>query len=188
MRVLLMAHGSRGDLTPLAGLAPRLRDLGAEVRTCAPPYEEFAELLAGVGAEHVPFGRDVRTLRTGAPPSDAAAFAAERVAEHVGTVAAAAEGCDALVASGLMPTGARSVAEKLSIRYVYAGFPPPVRDALGVVEKANHSAAQRWWRTVPDGISVEAGQNGIDKLAAQMDSRKRKTDGGWAAWRSKDRD
>ncbi|UQX03418.1 hypothetical protein [Streptomyces sp. RerS4] len=36
----------------------------------------------------------------------------------------AAEGCDVLVASGLMPAGARSVAEKPGIRYVYAGFHP----------------------------------------------------------------
>ncbi|MCX4804687.1 hypothetical protein OG594_24235 [Streptomyces sp. NBC_01214] len=76
MRVLLMAYGSRGDIAPLAELAATLRAVGAEVRVCAPPDEEFAELLAGVGAEHVPFGRDVRVLRTGAPSSDAAAFAA----------------------------------------------------------------------------------------------------------------
>ncbi|MET9695288.1 glycosyltransferase, partial [Streptomyces sp. NPDC006514] len=124
MRVLLMAYGSRGDIAPLAGLAATLRELGAEVRVCAPPDEEFAELLAGVGAELVPFGRDVRALRTGAPPSDAAAFAAELVAAHFDTVGKAAEGCDVLVASGLMPAGARSVAEKLGIRYVYAGFHP----------------------------------------------------------------
>lgn len=102
MRVLLMAYGSRGDIAPLAGLAAQLRKLGAEVRVCAPPDEEFAELLAGVGAELVPFGRDVRALRTGAPPSDAAAFAAELVAAHFDTVGRAAEGCDVLVASGLM--------------------------------------------------------------------------------------
>ncbi|MET9693661.1 glycosyltransferase, partial [Streptomyces sp. NPDC006514] len=124
MRVLLMAYGSRGDIAPLAGLAAQLRKLGAEVRVCAPPDEEFAKLLAGVGAELVPFGRDVRALRTGAPPSDAAAFAAELVAAHFDTVGKAAEDCDVLVASGLMPAGARSVAEKLGIRYVYAGFHP----------------------------------------------------------------
>lgn len=44
----------------------------------------------------------------------------------------------------------------------------------GVVEKANHSAAQRWWRTVPDGISVEQAQSGIDKLAVRMDERRRR--------------
>ncbi|MFF5427761.1 MULTISPECIES: glycosyltransferase [unclassified Streptomyces] len=124
MRVLLMAYGSRGDIAPLAGLAAQLRHHGAEVRVCAPPDEEFAELVAGVGAELVPFGRDVRALRTGAPPSDAAAFAAELVAAHFDTVARAAEDCDVLVASGLMPAGARSVAEKRGIRYVYAGFHP----------------------------------------------------------------
>ncbi|WP_206060783.1 glycosyltransferase [Nonomuraea basaltis] len=79
MRVLLSTYGSRGDVEPLAGLAGRLRELGGEVRVCAPPDEEFA---------------------------------------------AAAEGCDALVATGLMPAGARSVAEKLGIRYVYACFHP----------------------------------------------------------------
>src|SRR5262245_15021899 len=42
------------------------------------------------------------------------------------SVAAAAEGCDALVATGLLPAaaGARSVTEKLGIRHVYAAFCP----------------------------------------------------------------
>lgn len=38
--------------------------------------------------------------------------------------------------------------------------PPRRGNRKGVVEKANHSAAQRWWRTVPDGISVEQAQTG----------------------------
>lgn len=126
MRVLIMAYGSRGDIMPPAALAARLRKLGADVRVCAPPDEEFARMLADAGVEHVPFGRAVRPLVTGTPPSPgfATEFAAELVAEHFGTVAAAAEGCDVLVASGLMPAGARSVAEKLGIRYVYACFHP----------------------------------------------------------------
>jgi vancomycin aglycone glucosyltransferase len=44
----------RGDVEPLAGLAVRLQELGAEVRVCAPPDEEFAALLAGVGVPLVP--------------------------------------------------------------------------------------------------------------------------------------
>lgn len=126
MRVLITAYGSRGDITPLAALAAQLRELGAQVRVCAPPDEEFAQVLAGVGVEHVPFGRSVRALVTGTPPSPGfvTEFAAELVAAHFGTVASAAEGCDVLVATGLMPAGARSVAEKLGIRYVYAGFHP----------------------------------------------------------------
>jgi vancomycin aglycone glucosyltransferase len=127
MRVLLSTYGSRGDVEPLVGLAVQLRALGAEVRVCAPPDKEFAELLAGVGVPLVPFGQSVRELVTGArPPSaaDAPRRAAELVAARFDTVAGAAEGCDALVATGLMPAGARSVAEKLGIRYVYACFHP----------------------------------------------------------------
>jgi len=50
MRVLLPAYGSRGDVEPLAGLAVRLRALGAEVRACAPPDEEFRPLPPGQAA------------------------------------------------------------------------------------------------------------------------------------------
>jgi vancomycin aglycone glucosyltransferase len=127
VRVVLSAWGSRGDVEPLAGLAVRLRELGAEVRVCAPPDEEFAALLAGVGVPLVPFGPAVRALVTGvkAPSAgDAFRLAAELVAARFDTLAAAAEGCDALVATGLMPAGARSVAEKLGIRHVYACLHP----------------------------------------------------------------
>ena len=129
MRVLLLTYGARGDVEPLVGLAVRLRALGAEVRVCAPPDEEFAELLARVGVPLVPVGPPVRALVTGAAPPSAADLsrrAAELVAAQFDTVAAAAEGCDALVATGLFPAaaGARSVAEKLGIRYVFAAFCP----------------------------------------------------------------
>ena len=55
MRVLLSTYGGRGD-EPLAGLAVRLRALGAEVRVCAPP--DWAERSAGS-----PGGRQ-REMRT----------------------------------------------------------------------------------------------------------------------------
>ena len=77
MRVL-SASGSRGDVAPVVGLAVRLRSLGAQVRVCAPP--DFAELprrLAGLAAA------------------------------QFDTVAAAAEECDAPVATGVMPAGVR---------------------------------------------------------------------------------
>ena len=35
--------------------------------------------------------------------------------------------------------------------------PPRHGNRKGVVEKANHTAAQRWWRTLPDDVTVEAG-------------------------------
>ncbi|MGW7049710.1 glycosyltransferase [Streptomyces avermitilis] len=127
VRVLLSTYGSRGDVEPLVGLAVQLRELGAEVRVCAPPDAEFAELLAGVGVPLVPFGQSVRALVTGVtPPSaaDAPRIAAELVAARFDTIGAAAEGCDVLVATGLMPAGTRAVAEKLGIHYVYACFHP----------------------------------------------------------------
>jgi vancomycin aglycone glucosyltransferase len=129
MRVLLSTYDSRGGVEPLAGLAVQLRALGAEVRVCAPPDEEFAELLARVGLRLVPFGESVRAMTTAAaPPSEADVrrHVDELIAAQFDTVAAAAEGCDALVATGLPWTaaGARSVTEKLGIHYVYASYHP----------------------------------------------------------------
>ncbi|GAA4905915.1 vancomycin aglycone glucosyltransferase [Stackebrandtia albiflava] len=125
MRVLLTSVGSRGDIQPLAALAHRLREGGAEVRVCAPPDEEFADLLAGVGVTLTPMGPTVRSVVAGdRPPTaeDAFRFARELVAARFDVLGAAARGCDVLVATGLMPAGARDVAERFGIRYVYAGF------------------------------------------------------------------
>ena len=97
--------GSRGDVEPLVALAVRLRALGAEVRVCAPP--DFAELLARVGVPLVPLGQSVRDAgarrRRSRHRRTRRGVAAELVAAQFDTVAAAAEGCDALVATGLMP-------------------------------------------------------------------------------------
>ncbi|QXE38499.1 glycosyltransferase [Streptomyces sp. GMY02] len=128
MRVLLSTYGSRGDVEPLVALAVRLRELGAEVRVCAPPDDDFAQRLAGVGVPLMPFGRSARALTTAAPSSSSAADLPRRAAEMItgqfDAVTAAADGCDALVATGVMPAaaGARSVAEKLGIRSVYVTF------------------------------------------------------------------
>jgi vancomycin aglycone glucosyltransferase len=123
--VLLTTWGSRGDVEPLAGLAVAVRELGAEARVAAPPDEDFAELLARAGVPLVPLGPTVRSIvaRTKPPTTeDAFRLAAELVAARFDTLTAAAEGCDALLATGLMPAGARDVAEKLGIRYVLACF------------------------------------------------------------------
>jgi vancomycin aglycone glucosyltransferase len=106
MWVLLTTYGSRGDVEPMAGLAVQSWALGAEVRACAPP--DFAELLARVGVPLVPIGQPVRPPVTGATPPSAADLpprAAEWVAAQFDTVAAAAEECDAPVATGVLPTG-----------------------------------------------------------------------------------
>src|SRR5262245_2984003 len=104
MRVLLASWGSRGDIEPLAGLALRLRELGAEVRVCAPPDEEFRTLFARVGIRPIPLGPSTRSVvtRTKTPSADAAArLAAELVSARFETLPMAAEGCDVLVATGL---------------------------------------------------------------------------------------
>ncbi len=105
----------------------RLRELGAEVQVCAPP--DCAERLAEVGVPMVPVGQPVRPLVHGATPPSAADVprrAADLIAAQFDKLAAAAEGCDALVASGLMPAvaAARSVAEKLAIGSVHVSYCP----------------------------------------------------------------
>jgi transposase len=46
----------------------------------------------------------------------------------------------------------------------------------GVVEKINHTAAQRWWRTLADDMSVEAAQASVDRFArVRGDTRIRAT-------------
>ncbi|ARQ70541.1 glycosyltransferase [Streptomyces marincola] len=125
MRVLLTSVGSRGDVEPVVALAVRLRELGAEARVCVPPDEEFAALLARADVPFVPLGPPVRPMVAGPRPptaDDAFRYAAELVAARFGTLGEAAEGCDALLATGLLPAGARDVAEHRGIPYVYACF------------------------------------------------------------------
>ncbi|WP_280335287.1 glycosyltransferase [Nocardia wallacei] len=123
--MLLTTWGSRGDVEPLAGLAVALRELGARARVCAPPDEEFARLLERAGVPLIPLGPTVHSIVANpSPPTaqDAFRLAPALVAARFDTLTAAAEGCDALLATGLMPAGARDVAEKLGIHYVLACF------------------------------------------------------------------
>jgi vancomycin aglycone glucosyltransferase len=108
------------------GFAAALKDVGAKVRLCAPP--DFTDLAARVGVDMVPAGTSVRELVHGLgdkkplTPADAPRVAAELVAAQFETVGAAADGCDAVVATGLMPAGVRTVAEARGIPYVLAAF------------------------------------------------------------------
>lgn len=57
--------------------------------------------------------------------------------------------------------------------------PPRRGNRKGVVEKANHIAAQRFWRTLPDDVSVEEAQARLDKwCATRGDTRLRATANG----------
>ncbi|MEV6643653.1 glycosyltransferase [Amycolatopsis sp. NPDC051371] len=129
MRVLLTTWGSRGDVEPLAGLAVALRGLGVDSVVCAPPDEDFVALLEGAGVAHVPLGPSVRSVVTRERP-DAFALADELVTARFTTLTAVADDCDVVVAQGLLPAGARDVAERAGLPYVYAcyhlhGLPSP---------------------------------------------------------------
>ncbi|WP_045739875.1 glycosyltransferase [Actinoplanes rectilineatus] len=115
MRVLLWSCGSRGDVEPLVALAVRLRAQGAEVRLCAPP--DSAERLAETDVPLIPISRPERP-----GPEEAAAG----IADQFDRIPALAEGCDAVVATGLLSGAAavRSVTEKLGIPYYYVALCP----------------------------------------------------------------
>ena len=57
--------------------------------------------------------------------------------------------------------------------------PPRRGNRKGVVEKANHVAAQRFWRTLPDDVSIEEAQVRLDTWCARRaDARVRSTEAG----------
>ncbi|MBB5855625.1 glycosyltransferase [Amycolatopsis umgeniensis] len=113
MRVLLWARGSRGDVEPLVALAAKLRESGAEVRMCAPP--DSAARLAEIGVPLVPVERWKGASASHGTPDAEAGTNAERLEQ----ILKVAEGCDVVVAVGLLSgaVAARSVAERLGIPY-----------------------------------------------------------------------
>ena len=57
--------------------------------------------------------------------------------------------------------------------------PPKAGHRKGVVEKVNHTAAQRWWRTLADELSVEQAQADCDRFATvRGDTRLRRSHSG----------
>jgi vancomycin aglycone glucosyltransferase len=128
MRVLLSTYGSRGDVEPLAALGVRLQALGAEAVVSAPPDQEFGDLLARAGVPLVPAFLPVREWIETARRSGGGVpeFAAVMVPAQYDAIGAAAQGCDAVLATGLMPSAAAAqcVAEKLGVPYMHASFCP----------------------------------------------------------------
>ncbi|GGL29996.1 glycosyltransferase [Planomonospora parontospora] len=128
MRVLLSAIGSRGDVQPVVALAVRLRALGEEARVCAPP--DFGEWIGGLGVPFTPLGPELRPTGKADPaapppsPEQRRRMAEGTIAAQFATLPAAAEGCDVIVAGGYLVPAARSVAERMEIGYVFAGYCP----------------------------------------------------------------
>ena len=130
MRILLSTYGSRGDVEPVAALAVQLQALGIEPLVCAPPDQEFGELLARAGVALAPAFSPVRQWVTEALENrekvDLSQRAARILVAQFSAISGAAEGCDAIVATGLFPStaAARSVAERRGVPYVYAAYCP----------------------------------------------------------------
>lgn len=128
MRVLLSTYGSRGDVEPLAGLAVALQAFGAEAIVCAPPDQEFVDLLARIGVPLAPAFSPVREWIEAAKRSKAGLpqHAARMIVAQYEAISAAATGCDAVLATGLVPSAAAAqcVAEKLGVPNFHATFCP----------------------------------------------------------------
>jgi vancomycin aglycone glucosyltransferase len=127
MRVLLATYDSRGGVEPLAGLAVRLRALGHDARIAAPP--DCAQRLAEVDVPLVPVGMPVRALVHGAKPPSVADIprrAAELTEAWFAQVLPAADGCDVLLASGVIPVVAasRSIAERIDLPFGWVNYCP----------------------------------------------------------------
>jgi len=127
---VLSTHDSRGAVEPLAALAVELRARGVEVQVCAPPDDEFVELLGGAGVSMVPLGDSWRAVATALAPSEADVrrHLDGLIAAQFDTMADVAQGCDLLLATGFPPVaaGARSLTEQLGIHYVYASYQPTI--------------------------------------------------------------
>jgi vancomycin aglycone glucosyltransferase len=128
MRVLLSTYGSRGDVEPLVALAVALKTLGAEAVVSAPGDQEFVDLTARAGVELAPAFMPVREWIESAlkSPGEISTYAARMIGRQYEAINAAAEGCDAIVATGLMPSAAAAqcVAEKRGLRYEHVTFCP----------------------------------------------------------------
>lgn len=130
MRILLSTIGSRGDVQPMAALAVELRELGQEVRLCAPP--DFRGWVESLNLPFFPIGPEVRSAAIapaqGAPsrptPEQIRQMMEGTVATQFETIPKAAEGCDVIVAGNALQIAARSVAERMGIRYVFASYCP----------------------------------------------------------------
>jgi vancomycin aglycone glucosyltransferase len=128
MRVLLSTYGSRGDVEPLAALAVALKALGAEAVVSAPGDPDLVDLLARAGVPYAPAFMPVREWIVWTKQSGLTlpGFAAVMVPRQFEALSAAAEGCDAIVSTGLFPStaAAQCVAEKRGLHYAQAAFCP----------------------------------------------------------------
>jgi vancomycin aglycone glucosyltransferase len=128
MRVLIATYGSRGDVQPMVALGVALRALNVDVQMCAPPDREFIELLARNQIPLVPALASVQqwveqARKTGMKLPE---LADVMIAGQFNILDAAAEGCGAIVATGLFPSraAAQLVAESRGVYFASVHFCP----------------------------------------------------------------
>jgi UDP:flavonoid glycosyltransferase YjiC (YdhE family) len=102
MRVLLSTYGSRGDVQPLVALGLALQSKGVEALVSAPADAEFVELVEREAVPLAPAFMPVRQWIEQAKQSGLRLpqLAAKMVPAQYEAIATAAEGCDAIVATG----------------------------------------------------------------------------------------
>jgi vancomycin aglycone glucosyltransferase len=132
MKILISSIGSRGDVQPILALGVALRALGHAVRLCVAP--NFKDWVESFGLECLPIGPDLRKLTGGRLPgrrpkpskAHLSQLAAHTVRAQFPVLHEAARGCDLIVAGGTLQIATRSIAESLSIPYVFAAYCPSV--------------------------------------------------------------
>ncbi|MGB6662942.1 MAG: glycosyltransferase [Xanthobacteraceae bacterium] len=128
MRVLVTTYGSRGDVQPIVALTVALRNLGVEVAMCVPPDAEFVKLLERYEIQLIPAFASVRDWVDRARQSGMRLpqLAGVMIPAQYQVLSAAAKGCDAIVATGLLPSvaAAQAAAEIRSVHFSSVHFCP----------------------------------------------------------------
>jgi hypothetical protein len=76
-------------------------------------------------------------------------------------------------ASGRVTASFAAVAKHYAVSVAIC--PPRHGNRKGVVEKANHTAAQRWWRTLADELTPDQAQASLDAFCAGRTDQRRRT-------------
>ena len=123
MRIAVVACGSRGDVQPMVALALGITAAGHDALVCSSP--ENADWIRGRGCAFEPLGEPVHgnpRLASGGVTAFTR-FIRRQVAIQVRSLPRLVEGCDLVLASGLV-FGVRPVAEHLGIPCRYVAFSP----------------------------------------------------------------
>jgi vancomycin aglycone glucosyltransferase len=162
MRVVLVACGSRGDVQPMLALAVGLRDAGHDAVVCASP--DNAAWAVSLGCTFEAIGEPLRDNPAlagwGLRPFNR--FIRRQLYLQVRDLPRVVEGCDLIVASGLV-WGVRPVAEHLRIPYRYIAFTP-----AGLLGTTREPAGIRLVRGIADRYADLAYGQALNRGRARL--------------------